>query len=189
MLNYILELAEKIEKNMSKNVILYIASSLDGFIAKKDNDISWLFTDESYGWEEFEKRFETAIMGRKTYEYSRQFSDPPFKGKKNIIVTSVKELHKSSTEDVIFCSLDDMKKYVAEDQKTEGIFLVGGTELIAEFINNDLLDELIVSFHPIMLGEGIPLFEGVTKEVNLEFTGSEEYPSGLIKLKYKVVKG
>jgi dihydrofolate reductase len=173
---------------MNKNIILYIASSLDGFIAGKDHDLSWLFTDELYGWEEFEKRFDTAIMGRKTYEYSRQFSDPPFKGKRNFVVTSHKDLQGNSSEEITFCSLGEVKSYISEDIKQEGIFLVGGTELIADFINNDLLDEIIVSFHPVMLGEGIPLFEGVNKEVNLEFSGSEEYPSGLIKLKYKVVR-
>ena len=173
---------------MNKKVILYIACSLDGFIARKNHDLSWLFMDQSYGFEEFEKTYSSAIMGRKTYDYSKQYSDPPFKGKKNFVITSERSLYAESTQDLIFCSAEDVIRYVKEDPAVEGIFLVGGVKLIADFINAGLLDEIVVAFHPIILGEGIPLFEGIIREVKLEFTGSESYNSGLIKLKYNVLK-
>lgn len=172
---------------MNKKVILYIACSLDGYIARKNHDLSWLFMDQSYGFEEFEKSFSSAVMGRKTYDYSKQYSDPPFKGKKNFVITSDRSLYTSSAQELIFCSAENMIKYVQEDAAEEGIFLVGGTKLIADFINAGLLHEIVVAFHPVILGEGIPLFDGISGEVKLEFIGSESYASGLVKLKYSVI--
>lgn len=173
---------------MSRKVILYIACSLDGFIAKKNHDLSWLFMDQTYGFEEFEKSFGAAVMGSKTYDFSRQYSDPPFKGKKNFVLTSQRSLYPTSTKELIFCGYDDVIKYIKESSDDEGIFLVGGVKLIADFINHDLLDEIVVAFHPIILGEGIPLFHGINKEVLLEYKGTEEFNTGLVKLKYTVKK-
>jgi dihydrofolate reductase len=173
---------------LAKKVILYIASSLDGFIAKKDHDISWLFQDQDYGWSGFEKEFSCAVMGRKSYEFARQFSDPPFKGKKNFVVTTQRELYLSSNDEIIFCSYDDVINYILADPKDEGIYLVGGTGLITNFFNSNMIDEFIAAFHPIILGEGIPLFEGIKNELRLELTEHTVYTSGLVKLKYKVLK-
>jgi len=173
---------------MSKKVILYIACSLDGFIARKNHDLSWLFMDQSYGFEEFEKSISSAIMGRKTYDYSKQYSDPPFIGKTNFVITSERALYPQSTDRLVFCSAEDVIRYVKEDTAEEGVFLVGGVKLIADFINEGLLNEIVVAFHPIILGEGIPLFEGIIREVKLEFVGSESYSTGLVKLKYNVLK-
>lgn len=173
---------------MNKKIILYIACSLDGFIARKNHDISWLFMDQTYGFEEFEKSFGAAVMGRKTYDFSRQFSDPPFKGKKNFIVTTQRDLYPSSTDELVFCGYDDVIRYIKDGNDGEGIFLVGGVKLIADFINDNLLDEIVVAFHPVILGDGIPLFHGINKEVMLEYKGTEEFSTGLVKLKYLVKK-
>ena len=173
---------------MAKKVIVYIACSLDGFIAKKDHDISWLFRDQDYGWNEFNNEFGSAVMGRKTYEFALQYSNPPFKDKNNFVVTSQRELYLSSTDEMIFCSYDDVINYLLTDSKDEGIFLVGGTGLIANFFNSTLIDEIVVSFHPIILGEGIALFEGIKHEMKLELVEHSVYTSGLVKLKYKVIK-
>lgn len=173
---------------MSKRVILYIACSLDGFIARKNHDLSWLFMDQTYGFEKFERSFGAAVMGRKTYDFSRQYSDPPFKGKKNFVLTSQRNLYPASTDELIFCGYDDVIKYIKESKNDEGVFLVGGVKLISDFINDNLLDEIVVAFHPIILGEGIPLFHGINKEVMLVYKGSEEFSTGLVKLKYLVKK-
>lgn len=173
---------------MNKKVILYIACSLDGFIARKNHDVSWLFMDQSYGFEEFEKSFSAAIMGRKTYEFSRQFSDPPFKGKKNFVLTTQSKLFPESTDELIFCSYQDAIKYINEGNIDSGVFLVGGVKIISDFFNEDLVDEIVVAFHPIILGEGIPLFHGINKEIMLEYKGNEDFDTGLVKLKYSVKK-
>jgi dihydrofolate reductase len=172
---------------MPKKVILYIACSLDGFIARKNHDISWLFMDQDYGFAAFDKEYDSAIMGRKTYDFAKSFSDPPFKGKKNIVVTSQKELYVSSTSELMFCSFDDAVDFVKNDLSDQGVFLVGGTGLIAEFMNAKMLNEIVVAFHPIILGDGIPLFHGIKDELKLKFINEEIFDTGLVKLKYEVL--
>lgn len=171
---------------MSKTIILFIASSLDGFIAKKDGDVSWLFTDQDYGYEEFMENIDSAVMGRKTYDFALQFSNPPYPGIKNFIITSQRNLYPTSTNELIFCSLDDVFNFIETDNSIQKIFLVGGTGLIANFINKKLLTDIVVSIHPIILGDGIPLFHGIKDEVNLTLTDSKQYDSGLMQMHYRV---
>ncbi|RPI16318.1 MAG: dihydrofolate reductase [Ignavibacteriae bacterium] len=171
---------------MDKKIILYIASSLDGFIAKKDGDISWLFTDQDYGYTEFMNNIDSAVMGRKTYDFAMKYSNPPFPGIKNFVVTSQRNLYPSSTQELIFCSLDDVLNFIKSDDSFQNMFLVGGTGLIANFINNNLLTDIVVSIHPIILGDGIPLFHGIKSEVNLILKESKNFNSGLVQITYEV---
>jgi dihydrofolate reductase len=171
---------------MSKKIILFIASSLDGFIAKKNGDVSWLFTDQDYGFTKFMHSVDSAVMGRKTYDFAAQYSNPPFVKIKNFIVTKNSKLRKSSSDNLIFCSLDEAIKFVKTDKGKKSVFLVGGTGLIAEFINRKLLTEIRVFIHPVLLGDGIPLFKGIRKEVNLKFAESKSFSSGLLEVRYRV---
>src|SRR5512143_3810947 len=136
-------------KPMPKKVILFIACSLDGFIAKKNGDVSWLFTDADYGFTKFMRSVDSAVMGRKTYDFAVKYSNPPFARIKNFVVTNNKKLRKSSSGNLIFCSLNDVLKFVKTDKGKKSVFLVGGTNLIAEFINRKLLSEIRVFIHPI----------------------------------------
>ena len=169
---------------MPKKVVLFIASSLDGFIAKKNGDVSWLFTDQDYGFKKFMRTVDSAVMGRKTYDFAVKYSNPPFAGIKNFIVTNNKKLRKSSSGNLIFCSLNDVLKFVKTEKGKKSVFLVGGTGLIAEFINRGLLREIRVFIHPILLGEGIPLFKGIKKELKLKHAGSKSFSSGLVEVRY-----
>lgn len=173
---------------MPKKVILFIACSLDGFIAKKNGDVSWLFTDQDYGFTKFMRSVDSAVMGRKTYDFAVKYSNPPFAGIKNFVVTNNKKLRKSSSGILIFCSLNDVLKFIKTDKGKKSVFLVGGTDLIAEFINRKLLSEIRVFIHPIILGDGIPLFKGIKKELKLKFTGSKSFTSGLVEVRYNLFK-
>lgn len=171
---------------MNKKVILFIASSLDGFIAKKDGDISWLFTDQNYGYDEFMESIDSAVMGRKTYDFAVQYFNPPFPNIKNFVVTTQRNLYPTSSHDLIFCSLDDVFNFVKTGDTIKNVFLVGGTGIIADFINQKLLTDIVVSIHPIILGDGIPLFNGIKNEVNLTLKDSKSFNSGLVQLSYEV---
>ncbi len=165
-------------------IVLFIASSLDGFIAKKNGDVSWLFHDRDYGYIKFMQSIDTVIMGRKTYDFGVKFSNPPFPGKKNIIITTRKALHKTSAGRIIFCSLNRAHKIIRENKPPKDIWLVGGTELITDFINKKLLNKIIMSVHPILLGTGIPLFENINKMINLTLVASKSFSNGLVQLEY-----
>ena len=167
--------------------ILYIASSLDGFIAGPGGDISWLFHDGDYGFSKFMKDIGTVVMGRKTYDFGVKHSNPPFPDKKNIIITKNASLHKFSTQQVIFCSLKYLHKLLRQNKLSKNVWLVGGTALISDFINKDILDEIVLSIQPIILGKGAPLFDKIKNQKRLKLTNQKTYPGGLVQLIFKFV--
>lgn len=167
-----------------RKIKLFIASSLDGFIADKDGKVDWLFTDSDYGYSEFYDSIDTLLIGRKTYEQALSFGDWPYSGKKCYVFTS-KNL--TSDDNVIF-SKDPVavaNKLIAYSGKD--IWLVGGTEIITELLNNGLVREVIISIHPVILGNGFPLFKDIFKRHNLELIESQSFKTGLVQLHYKIL--
>jgi len=167
-------------------VTLFIASSLDGFIAGPKEDLSWLFHDRDYGYKKFLKSIDTVVMGRKTYDFGKQYSNPPFPGKRNIVVTKNKKLPGTSSE-IIFCSLNQSYKLISSKGTSKNIWLVGGSSLISGFINKDFLDKIVLSVHPVILGQGIPLFKKINKIKKLKLIGCKFYSSGLVQLTYRII--
>jgi len=162
-----------------RKVRLFIASSLDGYIAREDGSVDWLFSDADYGYSEFYGSIDTVVMGRKTYEKSLEFEEHPFRGKKVYVFSrSVKEKGVEFVSDVV----GFMKKLVRS--KGKDIWLVGGSEIVSIFLNEGLIDEIILSIHPVILGRGIPLFKNVQKEVWLKMQKSVSFDSGLVQIHY-----
>jgi len=172
---------------MSK-VVLYIAASLDGYIAGKDGDISWLapYETEDYGYADFLKTVGAIIMGSKTYETALAFPDWRYQEKKTYVATG-RKLEKKAGGNIQFYS-GDLKQLVAEAKAaSEGnIWLVGGGQLIASFLKENLLDELILFTLPVVLGQGVPLFGDNARPLTFRFIKSVAYPSGLVQLNYQV---
>ncbi|MEZ2240886.1 dihydrofolate reductase family protein [Microcoleus sp.] len=168
-----------------RKIILFIASSLDGYIARPQGEIDWLFTDQNYGYSDFLNSIDTIIMGRKTYEQVLTFGEYPYQEKKSYVLT--KNINFQTEHDVT--PVADVDNLVKELRRLEGknIWLVGGSLLIRNFLEKKLINELILSVHPIVLGEGIPLFATPTTATNLQLTGCQTYSSGLVQLFYDVV--
>jgi len=175
-----------------RKVVLYIAQSLDGFIARENNDISWLSVverdNEDYGYETFIKTVDTVFMGRKTYEKVLSFGiEFPHKGKTCYV------LSKSSVgadENVRYFG-GNIEALIAKIKRENGkdIFIDGGSEVVRAFRDHDLIDEYVVSIIPILLGKGIRLFKETDTENNLKLLESKAYDSGLVQLKYaKIIK-
>lgn len=169
-------------------VLLYIASSLDGYIARKDGSIDWLSIvetpDTDYGYREFYQSIDALVMGRKTYDLCLSFGEWPYPDKSAYIFTR-QELT-SERDDVTFISAlpnQFMANVAAKGYRR--IWLVGGGELVAEFERHSLIDEYIISIIPVFLGEGILLFPPPGPETILELTGSQFYSTGLVQLKYR----
>lgn len=162
-------------------IILYIAASLDGFIARKNGEVNWLFTDQDYGYPEFYKKIDAVVMGNKTYKQALSFGES-YKGKECYVFSRNKKGKKGNAT---FVS-EDIKKFV---KRLKGnVWLVGGSQIIKEFLNHNLIDEYRIFVHPILLGNGIPLFQGDFHEIKLKFMGAKSYSSGLIELKYEKIK-
>lgn len=171
-------------------ILLYVATSIDGYIATKDGGVDWLSvvdgSGSDYGYHAFYDSVDALIMGSKTYQQVLDFGEWPYPGKPSYIFTG--QALKSSRDDVIFVSeepLDVMRRLEAEGKKR--VWMVGGAGIIASFIKSGLIDEYIISIVPIMLGEGIPLFEAPLPKMNFEVVESTLYSSGLLQVHYKPV--
>ncbi|MCG5058627.1 MAG: dihydrofolate reductase [Limnoraphis sp. WC205] len=167
-----------------RKIRLFIASSLDGYIARTSGDIDWLFTDADYGYTEFISEIDTILMGRKTYEQIKGFGEYPYKEKKGFVFSQT--LQGQKDENVEFVG-SDLENFIHNLRQADGddIWLVGGGELIRFFIKNNFLDELILAIHPIILGDGIPLIVKDTElEKKLQFKQVKTYDSGLLQVFY-----
>lgn len=174
-----------------RRVILYIAQSLDGYIATENNDISWLSIverdNEDYGYASFIETVDTVFMGRKTYEKVLSFGiEFPHKGRTCYVLSKTLM---GADSNVMFFS-GDIVDLVAKIKNEEGqnIFIDGGSEVVREFRDNDLIDEYVVSIIPVLLGKGIRLFKDTDTRNNLELTESKVFDSGLVQLRYSRVK-
>jgi dihydrofolate reductase len=168
-----------------RKVVLFIASSLDGYIARPSGDIDWLFTDHDYGYSEFFGSVDTVLLGRKTYEQVLTFGEYPYEGVKSYVFTKNPLFQVENNVELV---TEDTRKFIDNLRQADGknIWLVGGSQLTYDFMNKNLVDELILSIHPIVLGEGIPLFVNSTMPQFLKLTKCQTYSSGLVQLSYDV---
>jgi dihydrofolate reductase len=158
-------------------IIYYVAASLDGYIATPQGGIEWLqpFEDagEDYGYGEFYASIEAVLLGRMTYEKCLEFPEWPYAGKPYWVFSKA--------------SGNNPSKVVAE-LKGRGIrraWLVGGGKLAAAFRAEELITEHVVSFVPVLLGAGIPLFDGPGPAESLKLLGSRAYGNGIVQLRYR----
>ena len=172
---------------------MFIASSLDGFIAREDGSIDWLFTDDDYGYQEFYESVDAVIMGRKTFEKGLELGGGinPTKDKKNYVFSrNQQSLGGMEKDDEVEFVGKDVRKFVEKlvDSSGKDIWLVGGSEIISILLKADLLHDIILSIHPKILGKGIPLFKNTEKEMIRKMVNSKAFDSGLVQLHYTIFK-
>ena len=170
---------------------LYIACSLDGYIAREDGSIDWLTEYENnsetdYGYSEFYESIGSVLMGRKTYEQVLGFGNWPYGEKKSYVFTRQKAPMRLE-KNVEFVS-EDIGKFVhnLKENAEDDIWLVGGSQLIKVFLEENLVQDMIVFVVPVILGSGIPLFDHIGKEIRLKTGRIEKYENGLVRLEYKL---
>jgi len=173
-----------------RKVRLFIASSLDGYIARKDGSIDWLYSDDDYGFAQFYDLVDTILMGRRTYDKASELAPGgyPHKDKKSYVFTqtaSGRKREKDQNVHFIANVIEFAKELIRSPGKD--IWLVGGADIISIFLNAGLLDEIILSIHPIILGNGIPLFKNLQGQTNLKLIKSIPYENGLMQLYYKYI--
>lgn len=167
-----------------RRVKLFIACSLDGFIARVDGAVDWLFTDDDYGYHAFYDSIDTTLMGNKTYEQVSAFGEFPYREKHNYVFTRQTDL--PSTQWVSYIS-EDMVAFTQylKEEKGKDIWLIGGGAIINILYQAGLIDEYILAIHPVILGNGIPLFPGPIGEQKLRLLDTKTYPNGLVQLYYE----
>jgi dihydrofolate reductase len=164
-------------------LICFIATSLDGYIAGLAGEIDWLFTDQDYGYTPFYAGVDAVVMGRKTYDLCLTFGEYPYPGIPNYVWSRTRH---GKNEHATFVS-GDIAAFIKGLKQQEGktIWLVGGSALVGEALRHDLLDELIVSIHPIVLGSGIPLFPHDLPRAQFRLVKSTPFDTGLVQLTYR----
>lgn len=160
--------------------------SLDGYIAKEDGDIDFLSIvdtpGEDFGYADFLQGVDTILWGRKTYDKMLSFGiDFPHKDKKVYVLSQSRT---GQDENVEYVSNAKALIEQLQQQPGKNIYCDGGGEVVATLLNHALIDQLIVSVIPHLVGSGIRLFKEGRPEQNLKFKRSISYPSGLVQLWY-----
>lgn len=171
-----------------RKVILYIASSLDGYITKPNDDLSFLSIvqqdDEDYGYSDFVKSVDTVILGRKTYDWvMTQVQEFPHTDKNSFIITRTARPSIGKTNFYSGKLIDLISKLKAEPGKN--IFIDGGAEIVNELLKENLIDEFIISVIPILVGNGTKLFKDGRPELKLDLISTKQFDKGLTQLHYK----
>ena len=163
-------------------LVCFIAASLDGYIAGPAGEIDWLFNDQDYGYTHFYAGVDTVVMGRKTYDLCLTFGEYPYPDIPNYVWSRTcrgKDAHASFVSGDIAQALTELKA-----QEGKAIWLVGGSALVGEAVKHDLLDKLILSVHPVVLGDGVPLFPRGLPKRQFQLVSSKPFYTGLVQLTY-----
>ena len=169
---------------------LYSAMSLDGYIAKPDGDVSWLEDiahpeGVDYGYADFYASIGTTLMGNETYRFVQNYGGPfPYADRDNYVFTRNRDLTRD--EHVQFVSTDPAA-FVAElkERAERDIWLVGGAQINTLCWNAGLIDTLILTVMPIVLGAGIPLLAGQPALGKLRLREHQAFASGVVNLTYE----
>jgi len=171
-----------------RKVVLGLGISLDGYIARRDGSVDFLFMPKDYSMADFFASIDTAFMGRKTYDVSKKMGGGSFGPKMAAYVFS----HTQPPGDRDGVTFTDRSPAAITGQirKREGkdIWLMGGGELARDFLKADLVDELYIGIVPVLLGEGIPLFPSGFPQRDFALIENETFSRGMIALKYKRVR-
>ena len=169
-----------------RKVILGLGISLDGYIARRDGAVDFLFMPKDYSMAAFFASIDTALMGRKTYDVAVKMGGGGFAGSKMANYVFSRSLPPGERDGLIFTS-EKPAGVVSELRRRRGkhIWLMGGGELVRDFLKDDLVDELYIGVVPVLLGEGIPLFPSGFPQRNLALVKNETFSRGLVALTYK----
>jgi dihydrofolate reductase len=173
---------------------VYIATSMDGFIARQDGGIDWLpgeedaVEGEDYGYQEFIDSVDAIVMGRNTYELSSSFGAWPY-GDVPVIVLSGRPVEIpgtiAGTVESMSASPREVVRRLAE--RGFGHLYVDGGRTIQGFLGEGLIQRLIITRVPVLIGAGIPLFGPLSHDIRLRHAGTRQFENGLVQSEYEVL--
>lgn len=174
----------------SRKVIVHIAASADGYIAGPDGDLEWLTSRPAprgfYGMNKFMKSIDTTILGRKTYEVSLDLGAKFDSGSRTIVFS--RQSPPADTPPGVEFVNGAIGPFVnrLREQPGKDIWLMGGGDLIASFLDEQAIDEFVISVVPVFIGEGIPLIACRHRHVPLHLQSTKRFEDGLVQLHYHV---
>ncbi|KIL43099.1 dihydrofolate reductase family protein [Jeotgalibacillus campisalis] len=173
-----------------RKAVVFIAQSIDGYIATKEDSLDWLFSVEGEGdngYGEFISTVDTILMGKRTYDWLMKEEDGkfPYPDKKCYVFSRSQH---EDTEHVTFIT-EDIGRFLShlKDEEGKNIWIVGGGDVLQTFFKESLVDELTLTVAPRIIGEGIPLFKSGDYQLDLSLLGTRTF-NQFVELHYKVVK-
>ena len=164
---------------------LYIAQSLDGYIARPDGAIDWLrpYDSVDYGYDKFVAEIGTVVMGRKSYDLARSFGDWPYPSARSLVITSrpLDDTPPNVTRVGV-----DIARLVAALRASGGkdAWIMGGAMAINAFLAAGAIDRIDLFTIPVLLGDGVPLFTPGRPEILLKLVSTQTYDKGLARQSY-----
>jgi len=170
-----------------RKVVLGLGISLDGYIARLDGSVHFLFMPKDYSMGPFFKAIDTAIMGRKTYEVGLKMGGAGAFGGSSMAYFVMSRTLPPGERGGVIVTKQSPAALMAEICKRRGkdVWLMGGGEIAREFLKADLVDEIYLGVVPVLLGEGLPLFPSGFPQRNFELLENKSFSKGLVALKYK----
>lgn len=170
----------------------YVATSLEGFIARPDGSIDWLEqaglstpAGEDYGYADFMASVDCLVMGRATFDMVRTFAEYPYTGKRVIVLSKTLTDVPKGFEDKVELHGTSLTALLAKlEHDGHKRAYVDGGKTIQTFIQAGLLDEIIITRVPVLLGAGLPLFGEVNDDVMLEHVSTRSYANGFVQSRY-----
>jgi dihydrofolate reductase len=172
-----------------RKVILQLAVSLDGFIEGPNGEYDWCFADQDYGLSDFFQRIDGLFIGRKSYELMLSIGDDAVPGMPKlaeyVFSNSLREVKPGAI--LINGDIETEVKRI-KNEPGKDIWLFGGASLTTTLLNLDLVDEISLAVHPIILGSGKHLFSDINRRVHLTLTDTKTYSTGLVSLTYDITR-
>ncbi len=175
---------------------VFVATSVDGFIARLNGDVDWLpnegneSSEEDYGYQEFIESVDVLVMGRNTYELVLTFGLWPYGEKPVVVLSSRRQLdipeHISGRVESMSAPPREVVRRLAE-RGAKHLYIDGG-KTIQGFLAEGLIQQLVITRVPILIGSGIPLFGSIPQDIKLRHIATRTFESGLVQTRYEVVR-
>ncbi|MBM3107937.1 dihydrofolate reductase [Pseudomonas sp. P66] len=173
---------------MTLKASVYIATSLDGFIARESGELDWLMvattSSDDHGYAAYMASVDTLVMGRNTYEKVLTFGEWPYPHKRVVVLSST--LGAAPGVEVHPGPIADLVEHL-RDTGAKSLYLDGG-QVVQSFLREGRVDELTITRIPVLLGNGIPLFGALSKDVALQHMRSTTFENGFVQSTYRVIK-
>jgi dihydrofolate reductase len=184
---------EKVKSSLQASV--YIATSLDGFIARKNGDLDWLHQggsrpeNQDYGYSAFMNTVDALVMGRNTYEIVRAFKAWPYGAKPVVVLTSRRLKIPEALKPTVSVMSGSVAEVLAKLRARGWRHLyVDGGVTIQRFLAAGAIQRMIITRIPVLIGQGIPLFGRLKHDIRLRHVATRDYPAGLVQSEYEVLQ-
>jgi dihydrofolate reductase len=170
-----------------RKIIVYIATSADGYIGRLDGSVDWLQRASGagdYGMAEFRRSIDTIIYGRKTYDFGVEHGVKFSEKTANYVFTHDSQDHAAANVQFVKEPIADFANRL-RGQRGKDVWLMGGADIIGQFVDANQVDEFIVHLMPVAIGEGVPLVPGA-RTLPLRLLSSKVFDDGVVRLQYAV---